>query len=203
MLLYDVLQRVLHDQPTAHLGNLDLAASSLDVLEWAGKLDGTGKQYHTLLKPIYILACNSVRQATESSPNPTNDHVHFIELHGASPIHEAAHEILQMLYVALRPEPGVKTKVARYRPSKEETATSVDEVGLGVHLYWAMEFDAESTRLENPENLRNTSSSCSSSSLLPSIRGHFAGGKQPCGWTTTKSFDDPSLTGGSTTDLFG
>lgn len=203
MLLYDVLQRALHGQPTAHLNNLDLASCSLDVLAWAGQLDSTAKQYHASLKPIYILACSLNRRVRESSSYPATDHVHFREIHGTSPIHDATHKVSQMLYVALRPEHGRKKTASSYRPNMAETATSLDEVGLGVYLYWAMEFDAEGTSLKNEEIFRPSSFASSLSSVLPSLQGQFAGGNQPCGWTTTKSFDDPVLTEASTTDLFG
>lgn len=197
MLLYDYLQRALCGQQTAHLNNLDLAARSLAVLAWAGRLDATGQQYHATLEPIHTLASNSNMQARESSPYLESDHVHFQEIHGTSPLHDAMLRLTQMLYVTLESEQKREDAASSYQPKMEETMTSMDEIGLGVHLYWAMEFAAGGTRLENGEISQN------SISVLPSLRGRFAGGNLPHGWTTSRSFVDPALTGASTTDLFG
>jgi hypothetical protein len=200
ILLYDILQKALHGQPTTHLNNLDLASSSLHVLAWAGQLDATGKQYHAALKPIYTLASSLSMREDEPSPTPEDDHVHFRETHGTSPMHGATHKLSQMLYVALKPGQENGNTPSSYRPNIDETATSLDEVGLGVHLYWAMEFAADGARLENEDIFRVPSAP---TSILPDLRGHFAGGSQPYGWTTSRSFVDPALTEASTTDLFG
>lgn len=105
-----------------------------------------------------------------------------------------------MLYVALKPEQKCGNTPSSYRPNLDETATSLDELGLGVHLYWAMEFEADGAKFKNEDIL---GAPCAPASVLPDLRGHFAGGSQPYGWATTRSFVDPALTEASTTDLFG
>lgn len=201
VLLYDVLQRVLHGQPTVHLNNLELASYSLDVLSWAGQLDVTGKQYHATLKPIYTLASSlSMREGVPTSM-PEDDHVHFREIIGTSAVHDATHKLSQLLYVALKSGQERGKSASSYRPNMAETLTSLDEVGLGVHLYWAMEFEADGTRLENADVFRTSSAP---TSIMPTLRGQFAGEGQPYGWTTSRSFIDPTLIEASTTtDVIG
>ena len=139
-------------------------------------------------------------RAGERASIPEDDHVHFREVNGTSAVHDATRKLTQMLFVELISGQRRGKRISNYQPNLEETATSLDEVGLGVHLYWAMEFDADGARLQNEDMLRT---SAESAAVMPDLRGHFAGGNQPHGWTTSRSFVDPTLTEASTTDLFG
>lgn len=183
-----------------HSENLEWASRSLDVLAWAGQLDATGRQYHETMKPLYTLAKSlSSKQPRESLQYPENDHVHFREILGTAPLHDATHRLAQLLYVPPKSELECGKGPSRYRPNLEETATSLDEVGLGVHLYWALEFEADETRTDAEEILRDTTSF---STAWSSSRGHFAGGVHPYGWVTSRSFVDPALTEVNTTNIF-
>lgn len=189
---------MLHGQLTTHYYNLELASVSLYVLAWAGELDATGKQYHVSLKPTYTLVSSLTARPREPSAYTTDNYICFRKTQGAFPLHQATQQLSQMLYVALGPEKERGQMVSSYRPNTEDTATSLDEIGLGVHLYWAMDFEADGAKLENKEISRHFSSS---GSVLSPLRGQFAGGNHPHG-CTTRLFVDPILTRTSTTDTF-
>lgn len=178
---------------------LELASKSLQVLSWAGELDNTAREYHKLLSPMF----DDIRAATAHAgltlPYPGNEPYHFVRFPGTSRLHSLAQELSQMLYVPLKD--GKQKQVQSrntYQPPLEQTATSLDEIGLGVHLYWSLEFAAPAYG-----TICDTESAGSSALQMATRQfGRFSGGTLPAGWTTTKAFTNPALTQTNTTNIF-
>lgn len=203
ILLYDGLQKRLHGRRSETCDeSLDLISKSLQVLSWAGQLDPTANHYHATLNPIFDTMLMAAPQSSKARSTFENIHDHFVRFSGKTTLCVAAKTVLQMLYVPWESGQHSPFESPTYRLCLEQTATSLDEVGLGVHLYWALEFAAAS-RLGATKETRYSERTIppTPSKVFPKQLGYFAGRSRPLGWTLSKSFLDASLIEGSTTNI--
>ncbi|KAF2015138.1 hypothetical protein BU24DRAFT_452012 [Aaosphaeria arxii CBS 175.79] len=143
ILLYDDLQRILCSEPLESPSkNLEWVEKSLEVLAWASKLSKRAHQFHDILHPIYELVKGSaVSYHIRRSP-PRHLHYHFAIVEGTSPLQQAAQKLNRLLFIPLVTI-SKQTHIQSNVPSDQEPLLPrFADAGLGMHLYWALEFAA-------------------------------------------------------------